>query len=60
VDESLRLNEISYKEGKINFVGFLTVESDLIDTRAAYLNALLDYNKAIVNLETVSGMKLQP
>ncbi|MFQ5963869.1 MAG: TolC family protein [Candidatus Scalinduaceae bacterium] len=60
VDESLRLNEISYKEGKINFVGFLTVESDLIDTRAAYLNALLDYNKAVVNLETVSGMKLQP
>lgn len=58
VDESLRLNEISYKEGKINFVGFLTVESDLIDTRAAYLNILLDYNKAIINLETVSGVKL--
>jgi outer membrane protein, heavy metal efflux system len=60
VDESLRLNEISYKEGKINFVGFLTVESDLIDTQAAYLDALLDYNKAVINLETVSGMKLQP
>jgi cobalt-zinc-cadmium efflux system outer membrane protein len=59
VDENLKLNEISYKEGKINFIGFLTVESDLIDTRAAYLNALLDYNKAIINLETVSGMKLQ-
>jgi cobalt-zinc-cadmium efflux system outer membrane protein len=59
VDESLKLNEISYKEGKINFIGFLTVQSDLIETRAAYLNALLDYNKAIVNLETVSGMKLQ-
>ncbi len=58
VDENLKLNEISYKEGKINFVGFLTVESDLIDTRAAYLDALLDYNKAIVNLETVSGTKL--
>jgi cobalt-zinc-cadmium efflux system outer membrane protein len=56
VDESLRLNEISYREGKINFVGFLTVESDLIDTRAAYINALLDYNNAIINLETVSGM----
>lgn len=60
VDESLKLNEISYKEGKINFIGFLTVQSDLIETRAAYLNVLLDYNKAIVNLETVSGMKLQP
>jgi outer membrane protein, heavy metal efflux system len=59
VDESLKLNEISYREGKINFIGFLTVESDLIETRAAYLNALLDYNRAVVNLETVSGMKLQ-
>ncbi|ODS31882.1 MAG: efflux transporter [Candidatus Scalindua rubra] len=59
VDENLKLNEISYKEGKINFIGFLTVQSDLIETRAAYLNALLDYNNAIINLETVSGMKLR-
>jgi cobalt-zinc-cadmium efflux system outer membrane protein len=60
VDENLKLNEISYKEGKINFIGFLTVQSDLIETQAAYLNALLDYNNAIINLETVSGVKLQP
>ncbi|MGR3174738.1 MAG: TolC family protein [Candidatus Scalindua sp.] len=60
VNESLKLNEISYKEGKINFIGFLTVQSDLIETQAAYLNALLDYNNAIINLETVSGVKLQP
>ena len=56
VDESLKLNEISYKEGKINFIGFLTVQSDLIEIRTAYLKALLDYNNAIINLETVSGM----
>ncbi len=56
VDESLKLNEISYKEGKINFIGFLTVQSDLIEIRTAYLNTLLDYNNAIINLETVSGM----
>ena len=60
VNENLKLNEISYKEGKINFIGFLTVQSDLIETQAAYLNALLDYNNAIINLETVSGVKLQP
>ncbi len=58
VDENLKLNEISYKEGKINFIGFLTVQSDLIETRAAYLNTLLAYNRAIINLETVSGMDL--
>ncbi len=58
VDESLELNEISYKEGKINFIGFLTMQKNLLETRAAYLNALLDYNKAIVNLEKVSGIKL--
>ncbi|KHE93201.1 MAG: TolC family protein [Candidatus Scalindua rubra] len=58
VDESLKLNEISYKEGKIDFIGFLTVQKNLLEARAAYLNALLDYNNAIINLETVSGMKL--
>jgi cobalt-zinc-cadmium efflux system outer membrane protein len=56
VDESLKLNEISYREGKINFIEFLTVQSDLIEIRTAYLNTLLDYNNAIINLETVSGM----
>jgi cobalt-zinc-cadmium efflux system outer membrane protein len=60
VDESLKLNEISYKEGKIDFIGFLTVQKNLLEARAAYLNALLDYNNAIINLETVSGMKLMP
>ncbi len=58
VDESLNLNEISYKEGKINFIGFLTVQKNLLETRAAYLSTLLDYNKAIINLETVTGAKL--
>ena len=60
VDESLKLNEISYKEGKINFIGFLTVQKNLLETRAAYLQALLNYNNAIVKLETVSGIKLMP
>ncbi|MFQ5715438.1 MAG: TolC family protein [Candidatus Scalinduaceae bacterium] len=60
VDESLKLNKISYKEGKINFIGFLTVQKNLLEARAAYLDALLDYNNAIINLETVSGMKLIP
>ncbi len=58
VDESFKLNEISYKEGKINFIGFLTMQKNLLETRAAYLNALLDYNNAIINLEKVSGTKL--
>ena len=58
VDESLELNEISYKEGKVNFIGFLTVQKNLLETRAAYLNALLDYSNAIINLEKVSGTKL--
>ena len=58
VDESLELNEISYKEGKINFIGFLTMQKNLLETRAAYLNALLDYSNAIINLEKVSGTKL--
>lgn len=58
VDENLKLNEISYKEGKINFIEFLIVQNNLIETKAAYLDALLNYNKAIINLETVVGMQL--
>ena len=58
VDESLRLNEISYKEGSTSFIEFLTIQKNLLETRAAYLNTLLDYNKAIVGIETVSGEKL--
>lgn len=59
VNENLKLNEISYKEGKINFVGFLTVQSDLVETQTTYLKALLSYNKAIINLEAASGVQLK-
>lgn len=58
VDENLELNEISYSEGKINFIEFLTVQNSLIETKTIHLNALLDYNKAIIDLETVSGLKI--
>ena len=59
IDENLKLNEISYREGKINFVDFLTVQNNLIETRTAYLNTLFTYNKAIINLEAVSGIKFR-
>src|SRR3989338_2142299 len=58
VDESLKLNEISYQEGNTSFIEFLTMQKNLIETRVAYLNTLLAYNMAIINLETVSGKKL--
>ncbi|MHC4268301.1 MAG: TolC family protein [Planctomycetota bacterium] len=58
VDESLELNEISYKEGSTNFIEFLMMEKNLLETRALYLNTLLDYNKAIIGIETVSGENL--
>jgi cobalt-zinc-cadmium efflux system outer membrane protein len=58
VDESLKLNEISYKEGSTSFIEFLTIQKDLLEARASYLNTLLDYNKAIIGIETVSGENL--
>ncbi len=58
VDESLKLNEISYKEGSTSFIEFLTIQKDLLEARASYLNTLLDYNKAIIGIETVSGEDL--
>ncbi|MHC4321149.1 MAG: TolC family protein [Planctomycetota bacterium] len=58
VDESLNLNEISYRDGNTSFIEFLTMQKNLLETRAAYINTLLDYNKAIINIETVSGENL--
>lgn len=58
VDESLKLNEISYQEGNTNFIEFLTMQKNLLETRSAYLNTLFDYNKAIIGIETVSGENL--
>ncbi len=58
VDESLNLNEISYRDGNTSFIEFLTMQKNLLETRAAYINTLLDYNKAIINVETVSGERL--
>ncbi len=60
VDANLKLNEISYNEGEINFIEFLIVQSSLIETRKAYLNALLNYKKAVISLETASGKNLIP
>lgn len=59
VDENLELNEIAYREGKIDFVDFLTVQKNLIETRTAYITTLLNYNNAIVNLEAVSGIRFR-
>ncbi|MCR4289053.1 MAG: TolC family protein [Candidatus Scalindua sp.] len=58
VDESLSLNEISYRDGNTSFIEFLTMQKNLLETRATYINTLLDYNKAIINIETVSGERL--
>ncbi len=58
VDESLELNEISYKEGSTSFIEFLTMQKNLLETRASYFNTLLDYNKAIIGIEKVSGENL--
>lgn len=60
VDESLELNEISYREGNTSFIEFLTMQKNFLETRAAYLNTLSDYNKAIIGIETVSGESLIP
>ncbi|MDR4498323.1 MAG: TolC family protein [Candidatus Scalindua sp.] len=58
VDESLSLNEISYQDGNTSFIEFLTMQKNLLETRATYINTLIDYNKAIINIETVSGERL--
>ncbi|MFQ5957666.1 MAG: TolC family protein [Candidatus Brocadiales bacterium] len=54
VEDSLELNELTYLEGKASFTEFLLLQNNLIEAKVSYLEALLGYYKALVELERVS------
>ena len=56
--ESLKLNELTYTEGKVGFVEFVLLQDNLIEAKISYLEALLDYYRAIVDLEKAATRKL--
>ncbi|MDI6760710.1 MAG: TolC family protein [Candidatus Brocadiaceae bacterium] len=56
--ESLKLNELTYTEGKVGFVEFVLLQNNLIEAKISYLEALLDYYRAIVDLEKAATRRL--
>jgi len=56
--ESLKLNELTYTEGKVGFVEFVLLQNNLIEAKISYLEALLGYYRAIVDLEKAAIRKL--
>jgi cobalt-zinc-cadmium efflux system outer membrane protein len=58
MEESLRLNELTYMEGKVGFIEFVLLQNNLIEAEIAYIEALLAYYQAIVDLEKAATTKL--
>ncbi len=58
IEESLRLNEVTYREGKIGFLEFVLVQNNLIEAKISYLGTLLEYYQAIAELEKAATKKL--
>lgn len=58
MEESLKLNEITYMEGKVGFVEFVLLQNNLIEAKISYLETLLGYYQSIVDLEKAAVRKL--
>lgn len=58
IEDSLELNELTYKEGKEDFIGFLLLQNNLLEAKVSYFEALLNYYNALVELERVSFTKM--
>lgn len=54
IEDSLELNELTYLEGKVSFIEFLLLQNNLLEAKASYLEALLNYYTALVELERAS------
>jgi cobalt-zinc-cadmium efflux system outer membrane protein len=49
-----------YRQGKFSYLDVLDAERTLVESRAAYSDALLDLNTAASELEKLLGAKLSP
>ncbi len=59
VNEILRQSKISYEEGAIGYMEYLQALNLAFETRAQYLNSILNYNLAIINLENLTAGNLK-
>ncbi|MCI0529682.1 MAG: TolC family protein, partial [Nitrospira sp.] len=55
VRENLELNRVAFQAGEIEFLEVVRAEEDFIRTNTLFLEALYNYNLALVELETTMG-----
>ena len=55
IDENFRFVEIAYREGKIDLLGFIVVQNDLIKTQLSYFDSLGQFRTAEANLDQAVG-----
>ncbi len=58
MEESLKLNEVTYLEGKIGFLEFVLLQNTLIEAKVAYIEALLGYYQSLADLERAAASRL--
>ena len=49
---------VGYESGKVDFLNWLDAERTLLQTRLSYYRAIVDYQKAVANLERVIGQNI--
>ncbi len=54
-DEIIRISQISYKLGEIEYMEYIQNLTMAFDTKLKYLEALNLYNQAIIELNYVNG-----
>ena len=54
-DELLRFAEIGYRSGEINYVEYLTTTHQAINIKREFLEAMNNYNQAVIYLQYLTG-----
>lgn len=55
VRENLELNQLAFQSGEVEFLEVIRAEEDFIRTNRLFLEALYNYNLALIELETALG-----
>jgi cobalt-zinc-cadmium resistance protein CzcA len=54
-DEQIRAAEFGYKAGEVDYIAFIQNLNQALSLREEYLNSLQEYNRAVIELNRLSG-----
>ena len=57
-EESFTITNVSYSEGKLRYLDVLDAQRTLYEARAQYTDALVEYHKAVADVERLVGEQL--